>query len=189
MARLLLTLDFHYFFASLSCRFVKYTDPDRSLIVSEVALARWNEQEATKSQMRTKQDREEKVYDPDVDLTPSDPPKPEGEEEDGAFTAVIASFSLGSSSYATMALREAMKSGTGRQEQTRLTQEHLEEAAKLLPPKRPAGREDEQPDAKRARMDDEDEWRRDDAGAVLPKKEEWTRDDSGTMDTTASEAQ
>ena len=103
-------------------RYAKYNDPDKSLVVSDGALALWREEQRKKN--GDDQDNKNTIEQSDP------PPQPEGEEEDGKFTAVVASFSLRSSGYATMALREVLRVGTTRREQTRMTEEHLREAGK-----------------------------------------------------------
>ena len=73
-----------------------------------------------------------KYSDPNGDLAISDVErldgKPEVESEaDGAYHGLVVEFNLKSSTYATMALREALKSGTGKLWQTELTAKHMRE--------------------------------------------------------------
>lgn len=68
--------------------------------------------------------------DPNENLVLSDLERVQGREDiksedDGEFKAVVIDFSLRSSEYATVALREVMKVDTGRDSQSQLTQSHL----------------------------------------------------------------
>ena len=104
--------------------------------------------------------RHVKYSDPNGDLTISDidrlDGKPEIESEvDGAYNGLVVEFNLKSSSYATMALREALKSGTGKVRQSQLTAKHLEEHEEKLAKEKA---EDEnvdsngEPEAKKAKL-------------------------------------
>ena len=79
--------------------------------------------------------RHMKYSDPNGDLIISDIDRLDGVPEvesdaDGAYNGLVVEFNLKSSTYATMALREALKSGTGKVWQTELTAKHLREHRK-----------------------------------------------------------
>lgn len=76
--------------------------------------------------------------DPDVSLTQSDEdkllgmPAPELNKPDAQFAALQLSLTLGTSSYATMALRELTKEDTSAHHQTKLTAKADDQKAKAV---------------------------------------------------------
>ena len=104
-------------------RFIKYTDPNKDLVISAYDEFKGRPQVAD-----------------------------EGEE--APYTALILSFDLSSSCYATMAMREIMKCDTGKENQTALTDAHVADAIKrgFLPEKKEEDGEGE-PDAKRQKTE------------------------------------
>jgi tRNA pseudouridine13 synthase len=82
--------------SDLTCRFTRYSDPTRALTVSDVELLR----------------------------NPAAEPAPF--EENGQYAAVVLQFSLSSSCYATMLLRELMMSSTEKHHHAALLAKHMD---------------------------------------------------------------
>lgn len=101
-----------------------------------------------------------KYSDPNVDLAISDIDRVDGtpeveSEADGAYKGLVVEFNLKSSTYATMALREALKSGTGKFWQTELTAKHMREHREKIAAEKTEEDDaatDGEPEAKKAKL-------------------------------------
>ena len=104
--------------------------------------------------------RHMKYSNPNGDLIISDIDRLEGvpeveSEADGAYNGLVVEFNLKSSTYATMALREGLKSGTGKFWQTELTAKHMREHRKRIAAEKTEeddAASDGEPEAKTAKL-------------------------------------
>ena len=103
-----------------------------------------------------------KYSNPHEDLVISDIDRLDGHPEveseaDGAYNGLVVEFNLNSSTYATMALREALKSGTGKAWQTELTTKHMNEHRAKIAAEKAEEEGDEKTEGDEAASDGEPE--------------------------------